>query len=1194
VAQCGKQRGINQPGTPCCDKRLFCTDWLALNIQLAQQLRGRTTAEEGLLPSTALSLVGSNVVLFTTNIEHHSLLFLLVESENLKSRWVAAVCVLLSSAILSTLRAQANPSRGGPVPVAAGQINLSAAGYHGLSRMARLTDEAELSLNFVDRDHVLITFNPKKLFTRLSDCPPGHADRLVHAAVLELPTGKIVKETDWYLHDHRRYLWPLGSGKFLLRKLNSLYVFDSGLHEQLLISSPKDLLWVTVTPDERQIIVGTRESENLPIDTHPGAEETERKGRQKFQLEFVDVDTLAIQRTIALQGIVDLDGTSAGYTDFIQKNDLYLIRFGPTPEQRRNIARVRSRCVPEVFYPSAHSLLIGRCPVTDKGEDSAYAVSAFTVTGRRLWRQQWSQRRYFATIARSEDNSRFAISTLERKDSPVAAANADSENSDTEADINGGLEQSVQVFDTASGNPIQSVAVSPVVKSGQNFSLSPDGRRLVVLNDSGLEFYDLSPASEEERAKFTALKADMPGLYVVSSKSGADVQMEAEPGAGSNDQETPAGAADALSKSSPVESDASAATGDAAQHAALPLPVVSARPTTAEDPGGPITTIKASTQAVVVDVVVTDSQGHPIKGLQKKDFQVSEDGKTQDVRYFRNMNSAPAPGVAAPAPAMATPQPPANVFSNSAHATDPGPVTLILLDMVNTPSEDQQHARDQLINFLKTKPKNAQFALCSLSSNRALHLRLIQGFTPDENTLLAAVNSKNSSPQSARWQEAAAGTEKSVDTVRDAAQEGPTGGWAGLLSGLQAMQAEQQVTDTDARVGITVDALMQLARYLAGIPGRKNLIWLSGSFPLQISGTDFDNPNADNRNYSSKLKEAASLLGDGQVAVYPVDVRVRVGRDVVSASSKGVGSRGTATAVAPGQPASDESPLSPNQALQQGTMQALALQSAERDTLNQIASDTGGKAFFNSNAIDEAISMATEQGSNYYTLSYDPTNRKYDGRFRKIKVTVAEKGYRLHHRPGYFADDPSAPGKHEDLYRNIGAAMQHGSPQSRQILFSVRVVPTGEKRKVEGLKAGENLIASTATPGLPAKVEVQRFGIDYAADSSDLHFIPKEGGIQHCALNFVIAAYDEAGRQLSGVSHGWTSDLKPEDYQDVITGGVRVHQEVDVPLKAVSLRLGIIDALSHRLGTIEIPLPVPAPSDQPRIVRHSLPEIEPD
>ena len=1103
------------------------------------------------------------------------------------SQWVA--WLLLMSAFALPLPAQASPSNIGPVQVPAGRIDLSVAGYRGLSRMARLTDEIGGSLNFVDRDHVLVTFNPKKLFTRLSDCPPSHADRLMHAAVLEVPGGKVVRETDWYLHDRRRYLWPLGPGTFLLRKLNTLYLVDSLLHEREMISFPQGLRWVTVTPDGKQIIVGTLE--NGDSAKNPGVERGEEKARQKLQFEFLHADSFAVERTITLHGFVDLDGTSEGYADFIHKDDLYLIRFGPSPEERRNIARVRSRCVPEVLYPSSNSLLIGRCSMAGKSEDSDYVVSAFTVTGRRLWRQHWSHRRYLPTVARSEDNSRFAVGTLQRKDSPVPAASADGEGSYVDADVNGGLEQTIQVFDTASGSLVQSVMVNPVVMSGQNFSLSPDGRRLAVLDDSGVEFYDLSAPSEDERAKFTALKADVPGLYMVSSKSGADVQMEIEPGEGSSEQETTDVAANALPESTLEEQDASSATGHADAAAAAPAPL--ARSTTAESPGGVMTTIKAGTQAVLVDVVVTDGKGHPIKGLRQQDFEVAEDGKLQEVRYFSEVTTSSAPGT--PHPAIVTAQPRPNIFSNHAHAPDPGPVTLVLLDLVNTPSADQEHARDQLINFLKNKPRDSQFALCTLSSNRALHLRMIQGFTPDENLLLTAVNGKNGAPQTARWQQAAAGTEHAVEAVGEAAQEGPVGGWTGLLSGLQTMQAEQEVTDTDARVAITVDALKQLARYLSGIPGRKNLLWLSGSFPMEISGADFDNPNADSRNYSTKFKQATSLLADGQVAVYPVDVRVQTGQEVVSASSKGFGARGTATASAPGLPASDESPLAPNQALQPGTMQNLALHSAERDTLNQIAADTGGKAFFNSNAIEEAIATATEQGSNYYTLSYTPSNRKYNGKFRKIKVTAAEKGYHLHYRPGYIADDPYAPLKPDDLYRNIGAAaMQHGSPQSRQILFSVQIVPTGAKKKGESAKAGEILVASEATPRLPATVDLQHYGIDYAVDSSDLRFVSMENGTHHCVLNFVMAAYDQEGMQLTGVSRVWTSDLKPPDYEDVITGGVRIHQEVDVPVKAVSLRLGIVDAISNHLGTIEIPLPVPVPSDQPRTVKHRLPEVEPD
>lgn len=138
------------------------------------------------------------------------------------------------------LHAQTAPKTPDPIPSAS--IDLSAIGYRVPSRLDRLTeDETAVSLDFVDADHVLLTFNRKKLWQRLPACPPEHDDRLMHAVILELPSGKVLGEKDWYLHDRRRYLWPLGPGKFLLRKLNDLYEVDSSLREKLLLSSPRIL-----------------------------------------------------------------------------------------------------------------------------------------------------------------------------------------------------------------------------------------------------------------------------------------------------------------------------------------------------------------------------------------------------------------------------------------------------------------------------------------------------------------------------------------------------------------------------------------------------------------------------------------------------------------------------------------------------------------------------------------------------------------------------------------------------------------------------------------------------------------------------------------------------------------------------------------------------------------------------------------
>ena len=92
----------------------------------------------------------------------------------------------------------------------------------------------------------------------------------------------------------------------------------------------------------------------------------------------------------------------------------------------------------------------------------------------------------------------------------------------------------------------------------------------------------------------------------------------------------------------------------------------------------------------------------------------------------------------------------------------------------------------------------------------------------------------------------------------------------------------------------------------------------------------------------------------------------------------------------------------------------------------------------------------------------------------------------------------------------------------------------------------------------------------------------------------MIASFDHDGRPLAGVSSVGMSDLQPEVYKDALSGGVRVHQEVDVPVAATSIRIGIQDQLSNYVGTIDVSLPIPAPPDLPRKVKNQLPEIEPD
>ncbi|HEU5402144.1 MAG TPA: VWA domain-containing protein, partial [Terriglobales bacterium] len=881
--------------------------------------------------------------------------------------WILSAILLFAS---PGARGQQSPS---PTEVApSASINLSETGYREPSLQDRLVDDVNESLDFLDDSHLLLTFDPKELFHRRPDCPIDHDDRLMRALVIEVPSGQVVNQATWYLHDHHRYIWPLGSGEFLLRRLNTLYLVDSSFHERELLQSPRELLWVSVTPDRQQIVVETREQ--------PPQGSSGQEGKGKFVLQFLDRKTLTVQRTATTRFLVRLDGSSKGYADSLHKDDLWLIRFGSSPGDRRNIARVRAKGVPRVLYSSNNSLLIGRC-CSAEGD---YSVSSFTLSGHRLWREHWPQYRHLPVIAHSRDGGRFAVSTIIAKQQTPE----DPAKEIDDYDPNASLSQNVQVIESATGSILRSLSVNPIVISEQNFSLSPDGRRLAMLSNSAIEIYDLPDITSDEQARLAALNANAPDLSAPVSSRADELASVSGP----------------VAEQAPPQ-----------PHAAEPpAPLPAVQPSTGAVVDTHRATFRAAARAVVVDVVVTDAKGHPIKGLRRDDFEITEDGKEQDIRTFRE--SAESQSLSQDLPSKSTKQPP-NVFTNSpATSTEPGSVMMILLDLLNTPLADQQYAREELAKFLKDRATNtSQFALAVMTANPKAPLKLVQGFTPDENILLAALNQGKGLPATAGWQAADKTSQDSVRKVRELTRgDSLYNSWQALLHGLEISQEVEQSMDTEARVRTTAATLVQLASYLAGIPGRKSLVWLSGSFPITLNaGPNPLTPATDNRSYARLVEQVSNILAQSQVAVYPVDVRGMDAASDLSASASSFAPLHASTPTVAITPFAEDTPISP---YHQQTLQQMGARLDEHVALERIASATGGKAFFNANALQDAISTATEQASNYYSISYSPSNKNYDGRFRKIKITLPDKQVHLYYRPGYFADDSASA---KDIARNI-------------------------------------------------------------------------------------------------------------------------------------------------------------------------------
>ena len=279
----------------------------------------------------------------------------------------------------------------------------------------------------------------------------------------------------------------------------------------------------------------------------------------------------------------------------------------------------------------------------------------------------------------------------------------------------------------------------------------------------------------------------------------------------------------------------------------------------------PSATLRTTTNNVLLDVVVTDKNGQPVHNLPEEKFQVYENGVAQPIAFFEEHVAAPAP----PPLAAAHPLPP-NVYTNIATtAPDTGPILVLLMDALNTPTAYQAKVRLAMLEYLRKIPSGRHIAIFTLNEK----LRMLQGFNGNPATLIAALDSVAALPKQSRLTD---------DPGKDSyADSGPK-----ILGGsltddvLQNFVAHEQSWRMDERVELTTQALNALATYLSALPGRKNLIWFSSSFPLSLDGDSVKPEGAASmqtenlsrsRDYTAQLHATSELLKLARVAVYPMD-----------------------------------------------------------------------------------------------------------------------------------------------------------------------------------------------------------------------------------------------------------------------------------------------------------------------------------
>ena len=235
--------------------------------------------------------------------------------------------------------------------------------------------------------------------------------------------------------------------------------------------------------------------------------------------------------------------------------------------------------------------------------------------------------------------------------------------------------------------------------------------------------------------------------------------------------------------------------------------------------------IRSTTRLVQISVVVTDKKGQPITGLKKENFTVLDEPNPQQIAFF---------SAEAPRPATPTTPLPKNVYTNryDLKGQDPGAVTVVLFDSLNTSAQDQEYVRQQVIKFLKTLKAQDHVAIYALTTK----LLLLHEFTQDSSALVNAVNQFK--PRELAAYDAS--NSQSLDVPGLAG----TPGWAQFQAALNETDARIADRNKANRAETTAEAFTAIANHVAPIPGRKSLIWVSGSFPSQIIVNSIGGPRS--------------------------------------------------------------------------------------------------------------------------------------------------------------------------------------------------------------------------------------------------------------------------------------------------------------------------------------------------------------
>jgi VWFA-related protein len=482
-----------------------------------------------------------------------------------------------------------------------------------------------------------------------------------------------------------------------------------------------------------------------------------------------------------------------------------------------------------------------------------------------------------------------------------------------------------------------------------------------------------------------------------------------------------------------------------------------------------ITTLKLSTRIVVLDVVVTDKKGNLVLDRTRDDFTIVEDKVPQTIRSFE--------------PPSAHVMPPNVVVNNAQDLKKIGdaPVTILVLDELNTRFEDMVYVRNAMTKYLDAQPAVLKQPTVLLLATNTRFVQM-HDYTQDRDALINEI--KHRMPEYPYKMMAGKGGPAAVERMAQ-----------GLAS------------------------LEQIAQASTGTPGRKNVIWVGNGFPsADLSGLD-DKTSAT---IQAAIKQCTDMLLAARITMYTINPTMNstVTLDVETPEDLDAAETDTG-----GDPFA-------------GVVQ-----------FSNFAPSTGGRAFLSRNDINNEIAEGIAAGSNYYTLSYAPTNRTDDAaKYRNIRIVMKDPNLRATTRDGYYPPTAAATNP------TVGEAPKQAKAQLELDISSA----VNSAISYNGL----TLAAAKAASGNYA-ITVKAAGLDWTAIDANT---------ERTEATVMAAWYSDKGKLLGHSGKELTAN-RPASTNAANPPDVTFTLPVALPSGVARVRFIVRDAVNGHMGTVDITKP---------------------